>query len=185
MTGSQERTVNERKRQRIAESDHQRAIKRAREISSLAVAALRAASALAVLQDTLIPAEAGTERFADEHQRALDQLEVNSASRASAQMTLFYAALYVVVEGWLEADQTSPMFADPEVDRLLARVDLVRALADYRNSMLHPTQLNEQRQLRFAAVHRELVGWAQELCAAFLRFFRTWRRNRAGDKREP
>jgi hypothetical protein len=174
--------MDERKHEQATQAAHSRKLKQAQEINSLAIAALRAASMLAVLKDLLHESGAGTSEFGDQHLRALAGLEVNSASRASAQMTFFYAALNVVVEGWRELGTGPHNIADPDVDALLAKGHLVDALARYRNSMLHPNLLNEKRQLQFAAIHGELSEWAQKLCEAFLRYFRSWRSSIAADR---
>jgi len=147
------------------------AVKEALKINSLAISALRAASAEAVLQELLRQAAAGTLIFGVEHRNAIGRLEVNRAHMAATQLTLFYAALNVVVEGWRE----NKALTDAEIDGLLSEDAFIQALRNYRNSVMHPNLLADPRQTRFAEVHSELSKWASRLTTAFLRYFREWR----------
>lgn len=147
------------------------AVKEALKINSLAISALRAASAEAILHELLGQAAAGTPMFGVEHGVAITKLEVNRAHMAATQLTLFYAALNVVVEGWRENNT----LVDAEIDGLLSDA-LVQALRNYRNSVMHPNLLADPRQIRFAEVHSELSKWASRLTKAFLRYFREWRK---------
>jgi hypothetical protein len=124
--------------------------------------------------DELAAFHASGSDFLQEHAVAMDHLEVNRASRASAMMTLFYASLNVVIEGWRQENQAPPRLADSRIDALLAS-DFPRVLADYRNAMLHPNPLLDARFVRVPAEYPGLKKWAFELCDEFLRFFRAWR----------
>lgn len=168
--------MGETKQRRIAAAAFAAALKRARHTSALSIAALRAASARAVMLDELSAQHAGGEPFLQEHGRALTELEVNSASRASVMMPLFYASLNVVVEGWQRKGQPEPRLTDPEIDLMLAS-PFTEALRKYRQAMMHPSLLDDPGATGFAAVHSDLSRWAAKLTEEFLRYFREWKQS--------
>jgi hypothetical protein len=54
---------------------------------------------------------------------------------ATMRLQVFYALLYVVVEGYREF-----RYQDPAVDQLLAQSDYVDALRRFRNAVFHPQE---------------------------------------------
>jgi hypothetical protein len=175
--------MGQAKQQRIAEARLATQMKRAKQTNALSIAALRAASARAVMLDELTAQEASGEAFLEQHGRAMTSLEVNPASRVSAMMPLFYASLNVVVEGWLDPHQAEPKLTDPRIDVLL-QSEHPEALRKYRHAMMHPNPLDDRRTAEFAAVHSNLSKWAAELSEEFLRFFRAWRGSLAPNSAE-
>jgi hypothetical protein len=165
--------MGEAKRKRVMEAALARDLKRARETNALAVAALRAESVRVILLEELQAAAAGTEQFGTEHRQALSKIEVNRASRATAMLMLFYASLNVVVEGWMKP-KSAPAPTDEKIDTLL-KAPYTGTLEKYRHSVMHPSPLDDDRQLRFAEVHSELSAWAATLSQEFVRYFRDWR----------
>jgi len=80
-------------------------------------------------------------------------------------MSYWYAALYVVVEGWRELE-----LHDAEVDRLLASPN-VEYLRKYRNGVFHFQR--DYFDLRFVelASSPDGVAWVHDLTAALSRWF--------------
>jgi hypothetical protein len=82
------------------------------------------------------------------------------------KMCLWYGMLFVVVEGWREAQ-----LSDPEIDRLLASPN-TELLRRFRNGMFHfqedqwlPTKLSD-----FFVPENRTVEWVRALTAEFRRY---------------
>ena len=91
------------------------------------------------------------------------------SSKSFIYMCLWYGMLYVVIEGWREAD-----LSDPEVDRLLAspNVDFLRK---FRNGMFHFQQDTwlSQKLHDFIKPQHGTVDWVISLTSKFRRFLLT------------
>jgi len=87
------------------------------------------------------------------------------ASESGLFLSYWYAALYVVVEGWQESK-----FHDPEIDSLLTSPN-VKHLKRFRHGVCHfqPKYLDE----RFLEIARSPASaeWVRALNVAFGRFF--------------
>lgn len=84
-------------------------------------------------------------------------------------LCLWYACLYVVIEGWVEL---SP--SDPHVDDLLKapHVDLLRR---FGNGVMHyQSNYWDERFLDFTTVGADSAVWARNLNTQFGRFFLEW-----------
>jgi len=84
-------------------------------------------------------------------------------------MSYWYAALYVVIEGWREL-----RLKDEVIDHLLesANVDLLRR---YRHGVFHfQREYYDERFLQFIREGQETVPWVRELNQAFGRYFLEW-----------
>jgi hypothetical protein len=95
-----------------------------------------------------------------------DPMGIFLASKAGLKMTLWYATLYVVIEGWKAAKLT-----DSEVDRLLASPN-TKLLKRLRDGVFHvqqdgwlPTKISD-----FFAPRNNTVEWARALTAELSRF---------------
>jgi hypothetical protein len=90
-------------------------------------------------------------------------------------MSYWYAALYVVIEGWREL-----RLRDEDIDRLLEseNVDLLRR---YRNGVFHFQQeYYDERFLQFIREGQVSAAWVRELNQAFGRYFLEWIRDVGG-----
>lgn len=84
-------------------------------------------------------------------------------SKAGLTMTLWYGALYVVVEGWQQIGMS-----DPEVDQLLKSPN-AKLLKGVRHSVFHfQKHWLDERQSRFFGA-KDSVAWVRQLTAAFRR----------------
>jgi hypothetical protein len=81
-------------------------------------------------------------------------------------LCLWYACLYVVIEGWVELQ-----LSDPRIDNLLAspRVDVLKR---FRNGVVHfQAKYWDDRLMDFIADGANSAAWARKLNAEFGRFF--------------
>jgi hypothetical protein len=106
--------------------------------------------------------------FTRRFKASIRQVNVTPISRFWALSYLFYASLYVVIEGWGKLELT-----DQEITDLLGSQN-VRTLKDFRNAVFHPNHFGEQRVTTFLGTHTELRPWAVALSNAFSRYFRKW-----------
>jgi hypothetical protein len=90
-------------------------------------------------------------------------------SKAGLKMCLWYGMLYVVIEGWREAQ-----LSDPEVDRLLASPN-TELLRRFRNGMFHfqkdqwlPTKLSD-----FFVPTNQTVEWVRAVTTELRRYLMT------------
>lgn len=84
-------------------------------------------------------------------------------SKAGLTMTLWYGALYVVVEGWQELGMS-----DPEVDQLLQSPN-TKLLRDVRNSVFHFQKHWLDKRLGKFVSTKDSVPWVRQLTVAFRR----------------
>jgi hypothetical protein len=78
---------------------------------------------------------------------------------------VWYALLYVVVEGYRDFQ-----LSDPDIDALLAQTEMVNALRLFRNSMFHP-QENPLSEKHTKFLYRERTEvWIRQLDRAFERY---------------
>lgn len=87
--------------------------------------------------------------------------------RTTAELSYWYGALYVVVEGWRELG-----LADEEIDGCLAEAANVRLLHRYRNATFHfQRQYHDDKFMDVISAGQGVVKWVQRLQAAFDRYF--------------
>ncbi|MDP1858287.1 MAG: hypothetical protein Q8K82_06445 [Gemmatimonadaceae bacterium] len=161
------------KAQRVAAAGLARHIKRARETNALRVAFCHAVSLLDILRDEKRLFDSSGAAFDEDAERAQTTLEPTRASRVTASLLVFYAAVNTVVEGWCDPKQSAPRLSDPAVDALMIEKNC-KLLRDFRNSFLHHTSLLDARFVRFSSAHSELHRWALELYEALRAFFVRW-----------
>lgn len=107
-----------------------------------------------------VPVEAQTARQLGEH---LEQAQFWSAI---LRLEVFYALLYVVVEGYQELGcQYEP------VDQLLSESDRVAALRRFRNAVFHPQAQPLSPKLTEFLNAEDSETWTQELYRALKGFF--------------
>ena len=83
-----------------------------------------------------------------------------------AYLSYWYGGLYVLIGGWVELS-----LADPTVDALLQRADLVGLLKRYRNGSFHfQKQYFDDRFTAFMQ-EQDSVPWVRELNLAFGEYF--------------
>jgi hypothetical protein len=84
-------------------------------------------------------------------------------------MSFWYAALYVVIEGWQELKLN-----DPAIDQLLASPN-VPLLKRYRHGTFHfQKEYDDKRFLNFMTKGNDVVAWVRRLHEEFSRFFLEW-----------
>ncbi len=142
-------------------------------ILSLSVCCLRAEGLRRVLTDEIEQhKESGsytdTAAFAEHLTAAIREVRATEVSRMWTLLCVFYAALYVVIEGWHEL-----ALQDTVVNRLLNSPH-VQTLKDFRNAILHPNLFGERRVMTLFGSPPSLHGWTIELTDAFLAYFRAW-----------
>mgnify|MGYP001603328725 FL=1 len=84
-----------------------------------------------------------------------------------ARLSVWYALLYVVVEGYRELK-----LQDPEVDALLEREECVDTLRRFRNAVFHYQDDPLTEKLLGFLETPESEVWVQQVNRAFERFFR-------------
>lgn len=111
-------------------------------------------------QDTLAGFTARGERFS---------LNSDEGVVTQAYMSYWYAALYVVIEGWQKLG-----LHDDEVDELLASEN-VELLKLYRHSVFHFHEDYFNRHLTLPFIEGDAtVTWVRELSSEFGRWFLAW-----------
>jgi hypothetical protein len=93
-------------------------------------------------------------------------LDFGRVESAMLRLQVFYALMYVVVEGYRELD-----YHDPEVDRLLAQSDLVEAFRRFRNATFHFQKDPLTPKFRDFLEAKGSEDWSFELYAGFNGFF--------------
>lgn len=87
-------------------------------------------------------------------------------SKAGLKMCLWYGMLYVVIEGWQNANLT-----DPEIDQLLSSPN-TKFLKRFRNGMFHfqKDQWISPKLADFFVPSNKTVEWVRTLTAEFRRY---------------
>ena len=84
-------------------------------------------------------------------------------------LSYWYAALYVVVEGWQDLG-----LHDPRIDKLLESKNL-NLLKRFRNAVFHFQRIYfNDRCLEFISEGEKCVDWIRGLNSEFSRFFLSW-----------
>lgn len=148
--------------------------RRLRATNDLSVALLRCLSVKRIFEDEFAALRADGAALANLQAIPLNSLEPNKKTRAAAMVFLYYATLYVVVEGWTAKRQPKPSLKDDRIDSLLSNA-FVKTLKDFRNAISHPNSSVDKRVLDFHMSHRELSVWADTLCTELQRYFTEWR----------
>jgi hypothetical protein len=141
-------------------------ITQVRETLAVAVALARAKVLRAVLQDE-IDCHSGKvlpEPTADDWR----EFRVNDATRLTALMIAYFTALDAVVEGW-----KINALADARVDELL-RSPHAQTLAGFRNALVHPRSLVDERLKNMHANRKEVLRWAAALSGNLETAFSEW-----------
>ena len=82
-------------------------------------------------------------------------------------LSLWYATLYVVAEGWCESK-----FVDEDLERLLTDSAKVEALRRFRNGAFHfQKQYFDSRLVEFVAQGPASAEWDRQLHSSFGRWF--------------
>ncbi len=81
-------------------------------------------------------------------------------------LDLWYACLYVVVEGWRKEKVN-----DPTVTALLRDDDMIRLLAGFRNAVFHYDPNYNDARREAVLVSNEFVAWIHSLHEALSEFF--------------
>ena len=95
-----------------------------------------------------------------------DLIDVAQVWSAMLRLGVFYALMYVVVEGYRELD-----CHDPAVDELLAETEYVDAFRRFRNATFHYQDDPISPKLLEFLEAEGSEKWAQKLYAAFKAFF--------------
>jgi hypothetical protein len=96
------------------------------------------------------------------------EFEVNGATRLASLYVAYFAALDAVVDGWVRGG-----LSDSRVDPLL-QSHHKQVLSGFRDAMLHPRSLVDDRLKRLHANRRELLPWADQLADTFEVAFKQW-----------
>lgn len=134
---------------------------------SLSIAMMRADAALAAYERerAKVPERDLTE---DEHaqlDRDLLRLENSAFTSAKAHLSIWFAMLYVVIEGWRKWE-----FSDARVDPLLQSVH-VNELRTHRNAVFHAEPFDAPAVMRFVAEPAR-SKWLVEVSSAIRRALR-------------
>jgi hypothetical protein len=95
-----------------------------------------------------------------------DLLDTAQFWSATMRLQVFYALLYVVVEGYREFG-----CQDVAVDRLLAQSDYVDALRRFRNAVFHPQEQPISPKLTAFLNAEGSEGWTYDLYRSLKAFF--------------
>jgi hypothetical protein len=96
------------------------------------------------------------------------EFRVNGATRLASLLVAYFAALAAVVDGWVCGG-----LADARVDKLLDSPHR-ETLAGFRNAMLHPRSLVDDRLKHMHKSRKELLRWADELARTLEVAFKDW-----------
>lgn len=99
---------------------------------------------------------------------AVKRMQNTTFTRADAYFTFGLAALYAVVEKWIEWG-----FADPAVDALLADKEKLRRLKKYRNNIFH-ADYYDQGDFAAMATDLDLVAWSAQLASPIRACLTRW-----------
>jgi hypothetical protein len=95
-----------------------------------------------------------------------DNLELAQKFSSFMRLSVWYALLYVVIEGYQELKQT-----DEKVDALLAKSDYVDALRRFRNATFHYQRHPFPAKLMTFLLLPDATDWARALNRSFENFF--------------
>lgn len=96
-----------------------------------------------------------------------DERRFDLRFRTTTELSYWYGALYVVVEGWRELGLT-----DDEIDGCLAETANVDLLRRYRNATFHfQRRYHDAKFMDLISAGQGVVEWVQRLQAAFDRYF--------------
>ncbi|EPF7653732.1 hypothetical protein ACXLRA_004229 [Vibrio vulnificus] len=102
----------------------------------------------------------------DSHELAGDLLRFAKYHSMFQRLSVWYALIYVVVEGYKELQ-----YVDTKIDRLLSRDDLVNNLRLFRNATFHYQKAPvSEKVLKFLTLE-EGQAWVHELHVSFEEFF--------------
>jgi hypothetical protein len=96
------------------------------------------------------------------------EFRVNGATRLASLFVAYFSALDAVVDGWVRGG-----LADARVDKLLESAHK-RTLSGFRNAMLHPRSLVDDRLQDLHSNRKDLLRWADELADTLELAFREW-----------
>ena len=113
-------------------------------------------------------AAADDEKNREDAVLALRRMQNTSFTRADAYFTIALAALYSVVEKWIEWG-----FADAAVDALLADREKLRRLKKYRNTVFHSDYYDHGDFAAMATDH-DLVVWSARLATPIRAYLKRW-----------
>ena len=99
---------------------------------------------------------------------AVRRMANTTSTRTDAYFTFALAALYAVVEKWIEWD-----FADPAVDALLADREQLRRLKKYRHTVFH-TDYYDHPDFAAMATDLDLVEWSASLASPIRAYLKRW-----------
>ena len=108
------------------------------------------------------------EKSRDDAVFALKRMENTTFTRADAYFTFALAALYAVVEKWIEWH-----FADPAVDALLADKEKLRRLKRYRHTVFH-ADYYDHPDFAAMATDNDLVVWSARLASPIRAYLKRW-----------
>jgi hypothetical protein len=154
------------KRKQKKSSGRGDAIAQVRKTLAVAVALARAKVLRAVLQGE-IDRHGGTglpELGPDDWR----EFRVTDATRLATLMIAYFTALDAVVEGWKING-----LADDRVDKLL-QSSHAQTLSGFRNALVHPRSLVDERLNNMHADRKEVLRWAAELANTMESAFSEW-----------
>jgi hypothetical protein len=96
------------------------------------------------------------------------RFRVNPATRTATLMIAYFSALEAVVEGWKING-----LADARVDELL-RSPHAQTLAGFRNALVHPRSIVDDRLKAMHADRKQVLKWAARLADTFELAFNEW-----------
>lgn len=96
------------------------------------------------------------------------EFRVNGATRLASLFVAFFASLDAVVDGWVHGG-----LSDSRVDKLLDSPHK-QTLAGFRNAILHPRSLVDDRLKALHANRKDLLKWADELADTLEIAFKEW-----------
>jgi hypothetical protein len=116
----------------------------------------------------LLDQDASEEQKRDDAVLAVRSMANTAFTRTDAYFTVALAALYAVVEKWIEWK-----FADPAVDALLADGEKLRRLRKYRHTIFH-ADYYDHPDFAAMATDNDLVEWSARLAAPLRAYLKRW-----------
>lgn len=96
------------------------------------------------------------------------EFRVNGATRLASLFVAYFSALDAVVDGWVRGG-----LADARVDKVLDSPHK-QTLSGFRNAMLHPRSLVDERLKDLHTNRKDLLKWADALAGTLELAFREW-----------
>jgi hypothetical protein len=96
------------------------------------------------------------------------EFRINGATRLASLFVAYFSALDAVIDGWVRGG-----LADARVDKLLDSPHK-QTLSGFRNAMLHPRSLVDERLTDLHTSRKDLLKWADELAGTLELAFREW-----------